>query len=151
MKLSKRTEYGLKAAIRLAMHHGAGYLQSREIAFQERLPAKFLESILLALRSERLLESKVGAGGGYRLLRAPEQIGVSEIIEALEPREADDDAALRPDDEVAAPTVGGQALGIVTTRLQEAYVKALSDLTLAELTSEATQRAESGQPLMYHI
>lgn len=150
MKLSKRTEYGLKAMIRLAMHHNAGYLQSREIAHQERLPAKFLESILLALRSERLLESKVGAGGGYRLLRDPSQIAVTEIIDALEPREAEDDF-LTPDDEAAAPTVGSQALSIVTAKIDESYAKAIRDFTLADLTIEAEQRAETGKPLMYYI
>lgn len=150
MRLSKRTEYGMKAMIRLAMHHNAGYLQSREIAHQERLPAKFLESILLSLRSARLLESKVGAGGGYRLLRDPEQIQITEIIDALEPGESEDDY-LVPADEAAAPTIGSQALSLVTTRIDESYAKAMRDLNLADLTAEAAQRAEAGKPLMYFI
>ena len=71
MRLSKRTEYGLRAVVRLAQVWPRGYVQNKDLAEQEQLPNKFLEAILLALRRGGFLDSKVGSGGGYRLMRSP--------------------------------------------------------------------------------
>src|SRR5436190_24278033 len=86
MKLSKRTEYGLRAVVQLARLWPAHYVQSRDLAQQEHLPNKFLESILLALRRGGVLESKVGSGGGYRLAKNPRDISVGDVIRRLEGR-----------------------------------------------------------------
>lgn len=126
MRLSKRCEYGIKAAIRLTAHGGRGYLQSREIASSEELPAKFLESILLALRSAKILESKVGAGGGYRLARDPSQISVIEVIRALNTPTTEPDA-------IQTDTIGAVGLEIINSRLEQALEGAVGGLTLAEL------------------
>jgi DNA-binding IscR family transcriptional regulator len=64
VKLSKRTEYGLRAVVALARQDPNAFIQSRDLARQENLPNKFLEAILLALRRGDFLESKVGSGGG---------------------------------------------------------------------------------------
>ena len=67
MHVSNQTEYGLRAAVTLARLWPAKFVQSRELAEQEKLPSKFLEAILLTLRRGGFLESKVGRDGGYRL------------------------------------------------------------------------------------
>jgi Rrf2 family protein len=86
MRLSKRTEYGLRAVVQLARLWPAGFIQSRDLSQQEDLPNKFLEAILLALRRGGFLESKVGSGGGYRLSRTPKEISVGDLIRRLEGR-----------------------------------------------------------------
>jgi Rrf2 family iron-sulfur cluster assembly transcriptional regulator len=88
-----------------------------------------LESILLALRSARILESKVGAGGGYRLARDPSQIRVIEVIRALNTT-AEDDASANPD----AP--GSVGLRAINRRLEEALEGAVGGLTLAQISAE---------------
>ncbi|MEQ8844090.1 MAG: Rrf2 family transcriptional regulator [Phycisphaerales bacterium] len=131
MRLSKRCEYGIKAAVRLAISHGGGYLQSREIAESEGMPAKFLESVLLGLRSASLLESKVGAGGGYRLSRPPGQIRISEVIDALEPAAAGSQAD--PDH----PSIGQTALELFHRRSDEAIDHVVGSLSLDQLITLA--------------
>lgn len=126
MRLSKRCQYGLKAAARLASRHGPGYVQSREIAEAEALPAKFLESILLALRSAGLLESKVGMGGGYRLARAPEEIGVREIINAVN----GSPEMVEPGD---PGSIGHRSLVLIQGRIDEAVREAVDSLSLLDL------------------
>lgn len=133
MRLSKRCEYGIKAAVRLAMRYGSGYLQSREIAETEQLPAKFLESILLALRSGGMLESKVGAGGGYRLSRSPDQIIVADLIAVL-------DGADSADACDGNPIPGQQGLEYLYERIDSAMHEACGELSLAELASAAQSR-----------
>src|SRR5436190_10135767 len=86
MKLSKRTEYGLRAAVQLARLWPRHFVQARDLAQSEVLPNKFLEAILLALRRGGFLESKVGSGGGYRLAREPREISVGDLIRRLEGR-----------------------------------------------------------------
>lgn len=55
-----------------------------EIASQEGLPKRFLESILLDLKRAKILASKMGSGGGYFLLQPSSEIKVLEIIRILD-------------------------------------------------------------------
>jgi len=55
-------------------------IRIRDIAYEENLPEKFLELILLELKNARIVESVRGAKGGYRLRRAPSEIRLSEIV-----------------------------------------------------------------------
>ena len=87
MRLSKRGEYGLRAAIHLAnaqKHSPEVLVQIKDISVQEKIPTKYLEQILLALKNAGLLHSKMGLGGGYYLAKAPEQINLGQIIRVLD-------------------------------------------------------------------
>ena len=129
MRLSKRCEYGIKAAVGLCLRHGAGYTQSREIAAAEDLPGKFLESILLGMRAAGILVSKVGAGGGYRLAREPDNITILEIVAALDGN-GEDGESIRS--RIDRP--GQAAMGFIRGRLQRSLDESLGTLTLASLT-----------------
>ena len=74
------------AVVQLARLWPQHFVQSHDLSEKEKLPNKFLESILLALRRGGFLESKVGSGGGYRLSRAPKDLSVGELIRRLEGR-----------------------------------------------------------------
>ncbi len=52
------------------------------IAEQEHIPRKFLEAILLQLRNGGMVGSKMGANGGYFLVKHPDEIVLSSIIRA---------------------------------------------------------------------
>jgi Rrf2 family protein len=51
-----------------------------QLAEQENIPKKFLEAILLELRNKGILQSKKGKGGGYQLLKRPEEISLGTIV-----------------------------------------------------------------------
>jgi len=78
--LSKKTKYAIKALIVLGKNVGKPHMQIAQIAEQENIPRKFLESILLELRNASILRSIKGAGGGYVLNKAPEEIHLSTIL-----------------------------------------------------------------------
>lgn len=61
LKLSKRTEYGVRALVQLARAWPTHSMQSRNIWRSRKNFNKFLEAILLALRRGGFLESKVAA------------------------------------------------------------------------------------------
>src|SRR6266516_2989319 len=80
MKISQKGLYALQALMMLARHYNQGAIRIRDVAYEEELPEKFLELILLELKNARLVESVRGAKGGYQLRRAPSEIHLSEII-----------------------------------------------------------------------
>jgi len=89
MKLSKRGEYGLRAMIDLATslqgHSDNGeVVQIKEIAQRQKIPAKFLEQILLTLKNAGLLHSRMGAGGGYYLGKPADEISLGHIVRVLD-------------------------------------------------------------------
>ncbi|MFC5283350.1 RrF2 family transcriptional regulator [Pedobacter alpinus] len=82
--LTKKTKYAIKALIALAKSKDNKPMLIAEIAAQESLPKRFLESILLDLKRAKILNSKMGAGGGYFLMQQSSHIMVSEIIRILD-------------------------------------------------------------------
>ena len=88
MRLSKRGEYGLRAMIALAepakTDSSPQIMQIKEIALREAISAKFLEQILLALKNNGLLHSKMGVGGGYYLARPANEITLGQIFRVLD-------------------------------------------------------------------
>ena len=144
MQFSKRCQYGIKAAIYLARRADEnGYCQSREIAQAEDLPGKFLESILLSLRSAELLESKVGAGGGYQLAKEPEAIEVQEIISALNNADSNN---FEEETDDGNGTEGAIAITILDQRMSDAYEQAIGSITLKELVELVDEQADASTP-----
>lgn len=82
--LSKKTKYGLKALSYLAKQQPLEPILISEISESENISKKFLESILLVLKKNGILSSKKGKGGGYYLLKKPNEIKISTIIRILE-------------------------------------------------------------------
>jgi len=84
MKLSKKSEYGLRALLELTLAYGKTSLQRHDIADRQHIPVEFLEQILLALKRAGLLSSRRGMKGGYQLIKPPEDITVGQVIRILD-------------------------------------------------------------------
>ncbi len=82
--LSKKTKYGLKALSFLAKQEQNVPVLISDISASENISKKFLESILLTLKKSGILSSKKGKGGGYFLLKKPNEIKIATIIRLLE-------------------------------------------------------------------
>jgi len=85
MKISKRTQYGLRAMVYLAKKQkGGDVISLKEASKAEAIPFNFLEKIMGQLEKAGLLSSKKGVQGGYFLARKSKDITAKEIVEALE-------------------------------------------------------------------
>jgi len=84
VKLSKKSEYGLRALLELTLSHGTATLQRQEIAGRQHIPVEFLEQILLALKRAGILSSRRGMKGGYRLIKPPDEITLGQVIRILD-------------------------------------------------------------------
>lgn len=82
--LSKKTKYGLKALTYLARKNSELPVLISEIAIEENISQKFLESILLMLKKTGFLGSKKGKGGGYYLIKEPKDITLASVMRVLE-------------------------------------------------------------------
>ena len=84
MKLSKKSEYGLRALLEFTLVHGKMTLRRHDIAVRQHIPVEFLEQILLALKRAGLLSSRRGMKGGYTLIKHPRDITIGQVIRVLD-------------------------------------------------------------------
>lgn len=83
--ISKKCKYAIKALLYLAdTQNEQRSIFSTEIAEQESIPQKFLETILRELRNFQLLQSKRGKTGGYRLLKQPSEIKLVDLMRMMD-------------------------------------------------------------------
>ena len=154
--ISKKTQYGLKAALALARRHAEGPVLIASLAREESIPLKFLEAILLELKSRGILESKLGRKGGYLLSRPPSEITIGSIIRVMEgplaPLPCASENAFKPCAE--CHDVENCGTRIVMRQVRDAIADVLDKTTLADVV----ERVEAGkvnqkqrEALMYYI
>jgi Rrf2 family cysteine metabolism transcriptional repressor len=137
MKITSRTEYGLRAMVYLAGRTQEGPAPLSEIAASEGIPAPFLERILGRLRAADLVRATRGASGGYALARPPERVAVADVVTALEgPLTLVD--CMQSDRSCARAE--GCASRVVWRRLDEAITEALKGLSLRDLVAEGARQ-----------
>ena len=84
MKISTRTEYGVRVLVTLARVEDDSCLSLTEIARREKLPHAYLEQLVGDLRRAGLVTATRGQSGGYRLARPAGEIAMTDAIRALE-------------------------------------------------------------------
>ncbi len=82
--LSKKTRYAMVALAYLAREYGKGPILIGVLARKEKIPQRFLESILLELKKEGILGSKLGKAGGYYLLKHPDDVSLLDVVRRFE-------------------------------------------------------------------
>lgn len=84
MRLSTRGRYGARFMLDLAIHGGQGPVLLKDLAERQGLSVKYLEQLVGPLRKAGLVKSKRGVRGGFQLAKAPEEIRMLEVVEAVE-------------------------------------------------------------------
>jgi Rrf2 family protein len=82
--LTRRAKYALKAMLYLARREQGEAVLIAQIATEEGIPQKFLESILLTLKKSGLCTSRKGRGGGYALAKPAASISFGEIVRTMD-------------------------------------------------------------------
>lgn len=84
MMISTRGRYALRVMIDLAENCQNGYIPMKEVAERQELSLKYIERIMPSLVKEGLVEGIHGKGGGYRLVKSPEEYTVGDILRISE-------------------------------------------------------------------
>ncbi len=145
MRITRKSDYGLRAMVELARRYEESPVSIGEIAASQSIPDPFLEKIMQELKGAGLIRATHGRGGGYSLCRPPAEISVREVIEALEGPVALVnclDASLRCEIEQGCPTSAFWAV------INERFQRALGETTLDDLlrtTSNSPARDPEGR------
>jgi Rrf2 family protein len=78
--ISKKAKYAIHALVKLARDREKGPILISEISKEGNIPKKFLEAILLDLKRAGVLNSKKGKGGGYYLIKNPEEVNMADVL-----------------------------------------------------------------------
>lgn len=84
MRFTAMFRYGLRALAVMSERYGQQPVSAKEISEMEDISSSFLEQLLAHLRRHDIIVGVRGPGGGFRLKRPPEEIKISEVVEALE-------------------------------------------------------------------
>lgn len=145
MKLSSRSEYGIRALLELARRRGQGPVQSREIAERQQIPEAYLNQLLLTLRKAGIVRSLRGPAGGHLLARTPDRVTLAEVVGALEglPASYGENRTATAED-----TTDQWAVRWLCQELDTAVTCLLRGVTLETLLEQKRARE---QALTYHI
>jgi Rrf2 family protein len=144
LKLSKKSRYGLRALIDLAVNSRTELVSLGSIAQRNDISAQYLEHVFSALRKAHIVKSMKG---GYFLERDPKEITVAQIVEALE-------GTYDLEDEVDRNSVGrGDQEAIqhlIIDRINDCVQEILEDVTLKDLV-DAYEGYQDSVEGMYYI
>ena len=156
MKLSVRGEYALRALLVLGLHYGEGVVRIQTISEQQNIPKKFLEQILLSLKTFGLVASKKGKGGGYMLVQPPEQITLALVIRMIDgpiaPLPCASETRFKKCEECADIETCGTR--IVMKEVRDAMAPILERTTLAAVCRKvdaARKKPREPEALVYNI
>ncbi len=151
MKVSTRGEYGVRAMVALARHHGDGPLSIAQIAKESSVPPTYLEQLIAPLRRAGLVQSKRGAHGGYLLGRAPGDIRIGDVYRVMEGPVAPMDCVSEDPADQTCPLIDGCETRPIWLKVRNSIVDALDSTTLADLlkaSGRPLDSLETGEPLV---
>lgn len=147
MKISTKIRYGARALLELATRYGEGPIELREIAKKENISFKYLEQVIIPLRTAGLIKSVRGSKGGYSLAKPPSEICLDEVVEILE-------GPVNLVECVRDPRVCERAPSCVTrdiwTDVAEAIYRIFHSITLEEMVNRKKEKDGLSLP-MYQI
>lgn len=147
MKFSKKTRYGLRALVDLAVNSKSGHVSLTSIAQRNEISQQYLEQIFSGLKRAGIVKSIKGNQGGYYLGKASEEITLSSIVRALE-GEFSLEAEELPSDAWARKISRGIQSQVID-RINEQTELLLDDITLKDLEEEYMAEQDFEQDMYY--
>jgi Rrf2 family protein len=142
VRITTWAEYGVICTLHLARRASEGAIAGREIAAREKLPADYVEQILLRLRRANIVKSVRGARGGYLLSRPPEEISIREVLSASELQTFDLHCVTHPIDDERCAADHDCSIRPVWHALQQRVDELLESVSLADLMKQELQVQE---------
>jgi Rrf2 family protein len=80
MRLSRKSDYALRALFGLVADKGKAPVSIRELSERHDVPKRFLEQIMLELKGKGWVQSVPGRDGGFVLAKRPDEITMGEVV-----------------------------------------------------------------------
>jgi Rrf2 family protein len=138
MRITTWTEYSLIISLHLARRSKAGQspIAARDLAENEKLPADYVEQILLRLRRAGIVSSVRGAKGGYYMVKDPVSISMRDIMTASERQTFEMNCESHQVDADRCSPTSSCSIRPVWQALQQRVDDLLAGITLADLMKE---------------
>ena len=136
MRLSRRSEYGLRALVDLVRHDGEGPVALGALAQRNNLPTKFLEQIMATLKHGGIVRTTLGSHGGYEMAADASAVSIGRVIRLLDGALAPlPCVSLRYYSRCSCPDEPSCPLRDVMIDVRDAMLEILDKETLAELSA----------------
>jgi Rrf2 family protein len=145
MRISTKGRYGMRAMVDLAIHYGEGQILLKDIAKRQQLSERYLEQLILTLKSAGMVKSTRGAHGGFKLAKPPNEIKLSEIFQTLEGPLGLVECV---EDPMSCSRVDSCVTRDIWLEMKEGLVSILDSKTLQYLAEQQTQKEKK---TMYYI
>ncbi len=143
MKLTTKGDYATRIVMQLSAAEGPTPVSAHDLALRTGISTKYLEQIMLRLRSAQIVRGERGAHGGYVLARRPERLTVGEVVRVMDgplaPSPCASQTAHVPCPAYRCPTEEGCVLRGLWLDVRNAIADVLDKTTFAELAER--QRA----------
>ena len=84
MQITRQADYAIRAVLYLARLGPTQHAATSIVAREQRIPPSFLAKIISQLSIAGLLHTSRGARGGVTLARAPQEISLLDVVEAID-------------------------------------------------------------------
>lgn len=144
LQLTRRADYAIRAVICLASEGSGQRIPVSTIAKRMEAPRRFLPQIMQDLVQAGLVDGTPGRGGGYRLTRAPGEISLLEVIEAIEGDARRRTCVLSSSNcDLARPC----SVHDLFASAQDALLERLADATILDATTDGPTATNTAHPL----
>ena len=141
MRIPMKVDYGVRALVELALHHGEGPVQTADIARSQGIPEAYLDQLMNTLQKFGYVTSRRGPQGGHKLAMEPQDIDLNMVMNTLDNNVSPLDCLINPNDCAFSESCAQQE---VWKSVEEAVREVLHNITLSDLAQRQRYLAQQG-------
>ena len=138
MKIPMKVDYGVRALVELALHHGEGHIQTSVIAYKQGIPEAYLDQLMTSLKKFGFVASRRGPQGGHALAMDPKDIDLNMVMQSLDSSNSPLDCLVNPHDCALSHSCAQQE---VWKTVESAIRDVLTNITVADLAERQSSLA----------
>ena len=138
MKIPMNVDYGVRALVELALHHGEGHIQTSVIAYKQGIPEAYLDQLMTSLNKFGFVASRRGPQGGHALAMDPKDIDLNMVMQSLDSSNSPLDCLVNPHDCALSHSCAQQE---VWKTVESAIRDVLTNITVADLAERQSSLA----------
>ena len=138
MKVPMKVDYGVRALVELALHHGEGHIQTSVIAYKQGIPEAYLDQLMTSLNKFGFVASRRGPQGGHSLAMDPKDIDLNMVMQSLDSSNSPLDCLINPHDCALSHSCAQQE---VWKTVESAIRDVLTNITVADLAERQSSLA----------
>jgi len=130
MRVPMKVDYGVRALVELAPHHGGIPIRTAEIAAHQNIPEPYLDHLLSILNKFGFIKSRRGPQGGHSLAKPPSEITLKMVVNSLESQAASLDCLDEPSECTLSSACAQRE---IWRSVEEAFQSVLNSTTISDL------------------